>query len=116
MIQGTRTFRAPVAGIGMRQHASLGNEPLSANLFRSMAVVLLIALTVSFGVSELFHWRISHEKTTLEQLQSVRRDVGSENISLLATRARLMSRDHVEAVVGARMQLYRPENSQLHRL
>jgi hypothetical protein len=116
MIQGTRTFRAPVAGIGMRQHASLGNEPLSVNLLRSMAVVLCITVAVSFGVSQLFNWRISNERTTLEQLQSVRRDVGTENISLLAARARLMSKDHVEAVVGARMQLYRPENGQLHRL
>jgi hypothetical protein len=116
MIQGTRTFRAPAAGIGIRQHASLGNEPLSVNLLRSMAVVLLVAVAVSFGMSQLFHWRISHETATLEQLQSVRRDVGSRNISLLAARAGLMSKDHVEAVVGVRMQLYRPENTQLHRL
>ena len=116
MMQNIRTFRTPAAAFGMRQHVSSVEEPLSGNMIRPMVVVLLVAITVVFSMSQLFHWRISHELTTLEQLQSVRRDVGSENISLLAARAQLMSTDHVEAVVAARMQLYRPEKGQVHRL
>ena len=81
-----------------------------------MVVVLLAAMAVVFTMSQFLHWRIEHEKATLDQLQSVRRDVGSENIRLLAARARLMSAHHVEAVAAVRLQLYRPEKGQLHRL
>ncbi len=116
MMQNIRTFRTPAAALGMRQHVSSGEEALSGSMIRPMAVVLLVAITVVFIMSQFFHWRIVHETTTLEQLQSVRRDVGSENISLLAARARLMLTDHVEAVAAVRLQLYRPETGQLHRL
>jgi len=115
MIQGTRTFRTP-AVLGMRQQVSAVEEPLSVHLIRSMAVILLIAITAVFAVSEFMHWRIGGAQATLAQLQSVRREVGSESISLLAARARLMSNDHVAAIAAARLQLYRPEAGQLHRL
>lgn len=116
MIQGIRTFRAPAASFGIRrQVATVRQEPLSKNLLRPFVIVLLTALAVGICMSQLLHWRIAQNQTTLEQLQSIRRDVGSENIRLLAARARLMSRQHVEAVVGVRLQLYRPEARQLHR-
>ena len=116
MIQNIRTFRTPAAALGMRQHVSSAEESLSGNMIRPMAVVLLAAITIVFIMSQFFHWRIGHERATLEQLQSVRRNVGTENISLLAARARLMSTSHVEAVAAVRLQLYRPETGQLHRL
>lgn len=116
MIQAIRTFRTPAASLGIRQHVLSGEEALSGNMIRPMAVVLLVAITVVFIMSQFFHWRIGHERTTLEQLQSVRRDVGSENIRLLAARAGLMSTGHVEAVAAVRLQLYHPETGQLHRL
>ena len=116
MIQGIRTFRTPAAALGMRQYVSSGEEALSGSMIRPMAVVLLVAITVVFIMSQFFYWRIGHERTTLEQLQSVRRDVGSENMSLLAARARFMSTGHMEAVSAVRLQLYPPEKGQLHRL
>ena len=117
MIQGIRTFRTPVASFGLRrQMATVRQEPLSRNLIKPSVVVVLAALAVVVALSQLFHWRIVHEQRTLEQLQTIRRDVGSENIRLLAARARLMSRHHVAAVAGVRLQLYSPEKRQLHRL
>ena len=116
MIQAIRTFRTPVAALGMRQHVSSGKGALSGNMMRPMAVVLLVAIAVVFVMSQFLHWRIGHQRTTLKQLQSVRRDVGSENISLLAARARLMSTGRLEAVAAVRLKLYRPEKGQLHRL
>ncbi len=116
MIQNVPTFRTPAAAMGMRQSVSSADEPLSANMARPMAIILMAAMVVVFVVSQFLHWQISQERTTLEQLQTVRRDAGTENISLLAARARLMSTDNLEAVAGARLQLYRPEARQLHRL
>jgi len=117
MIQGIRTFRPPVASVGLRrQVAAVRHEPLSRNVIRPSVIIVLAALAVVVGMSQLLHWRIVHEQRTLEQLQSIRREVGSENIRLLAARARLMSPQHVEAVAGVRLQLYRPDARQLHRL
>jgi hypothetical protein len=79
-------------------------------------MILLATITIVFTLSQFLHWRIDNNRATLDQLQSVRRDVGSKNISLLAARARLMSTGHVEAVAAARLQLYRPEKGQQHRL
>ena len=81
-----------------------------------MVMILLAAIGVVFTMSQFLHWRIDNNRATLDQLQSVRRDVGSKNISLLAARARLMSVSHVETVAAERLQLYRPEKGQQHRL
>ena len=106
MIQGIRTFRPPVASVGLRrQVAAVRHEPLSRNVIRPSVIIVLAALAVVVGMSQLLHWRIVHEQRTLEQLQSIRREVGSENIRLLAARARLMSPQRVEAVAGVRLQL-----------
>ncbi len=117
MMQSIRTFRTPATTFGMRQRVAAGREEaLSGNVFRPMLMILLPALVVTFLCSQFLHGRIDNNREILTQLQSVRRDVGSENISLLAARARLMSVNHVEAVAAARLQLYRPEKGQLHRL
>ena len=117
MMQNIRTFRTPATTFGMRQRVASGREEaLSSNLIRPLSLVLLTALGVTFLFSHFLHSRIDNNRETLAQLQSMRRDVGSENISLLAARARLMSASHVEAVAAARLQLYRPEKGQLHRL
>lgn len=117
MIQTIRTFRAPATAFGMRQRVAAGREEaLTGNLIRPLFLILLSVLAVTFLFSQFLHGRIDNNRETLAQLQSVRRDVGSENISLLAARARLMSASNVEAVAAARMQLYRPEKGQLHRL
>ena len=117
MIQSIRTFRAPAATFGIRQRVASGREDISSEkLVRPMVMIFLAAIVVVFTISQLFHWRIENNRATLEQLQSVRMNVGSENISLLAARARLMSVSHIEAVAAARLQLYRPEKGQQHRL
>ncbi len=117
MMQSIRTFRTPATAFGMRQRVAAGREEaLTGNLLRPLSLILLSALTVTFLFSQFLHGRIDNNGQVLAQLQSARRDVGSENISLLAARARLMSESHVEAVAGAHLQLYRPEKGQLHRL
>jgi hypothetical protein len=117
MIQSIRTFRAPVATLGMRQRLSAGRgEPLSRDLIRPVALVVVIAVVAVFSISQFFHWGFESNRETLTQLQSVRKIAGSENISLLAVRARLMSKTHVEAVAAARLQLFSPEKGQLHHL
>jgi len=116
MIQNVRTFRSPAAVVGMRQSISSAEESLSANMARPVLIVLLAAIAVVSVTSQFLQWQISHERAALEQLQAVRRDVGGENISLLAARAQLMSSGNLEAVAAARLQLYRPESGQVHRL
>lgn len=117
MLQNIRTFRTPAASLGLRrQVVSVREKPLSKNLIRPMVVVVCTALAVVVGMGQLLHWRIVQEQVALEQLQSIRGDVGSENIRLLAARARLMSPEHVEAVAAVQLQLYRPDDRQIHHL
>ncbi|RUM36435.1 MAG: hypothetical protein DSY58_05310 [Desulfobulbus sp.] len=117
MMHNTRTFRAPVATVGLRQRVALGREePLSRGLIHSVALVVVIAVVAVFGISQFIHWGYESNAETLTQLQSVRKTVGSEKISLLAARAQLMSESHVEAVAAARFQLFLPEKGQLHQL
>ena len=117
MMQSIRTFRAPVVNLGIRQRVAAGGEEVSSEkLLQPMVIILLAAIAVVFAMSQFLHWRIESNRATLDQLQSVRRNVGSENISLLAARARLMSVSHIEAVAAARLELYRPEKGQQHRL
>lgn len=117
MMQSTRTFRAPVANLRIRQRVSSAREEISSEkLVRPMVMILLVTIGVVFSMNQFLNWRIDNIGGTLDQLQALRRNAGSENMSLLAARARLMSTSHIEAVAEARLQLYLPEKGQLHRL
>ncbi len=117
MMQNIRTFRAPATTLGMRQRVIPGRqEPLSRDLTRAVAIVVVMAVMAVSSISQFIHWRYESDLETLAQLQSVRKTVGTENISVLAARARLLSKSHVEAVAAARLQLYSPEKGQLHHL
>ena len=117
MMQSIRTFRTPAATLTIRQRVASDREDISLEkLSRPVIMILLTAFVVVAAMSQLVHWRIENNRTTLNQLQSVRRNVGSENISLLAERARLMSESNIVAVAEKHLHLYRPEKGQQHRL
>ncbi len=117
MMQNIRTFRAPVTTLGMRQRVvSRRQEPMSRDLVRAIAIVVVMAVMAVGCISQFIHWRYESDLETLAQLQSVRKTMGTENINVLAARARLLSKSHVEAVAAARLQLFRPEDGQLHHL
>jgi cell division protein FtsL len=81
-----------------------------------MVIVLVAATVVVIALSQFLHWQIIREQGLLNQLQTVRTAKGSDNMALLAERAKLTSKTHVAAVAGARLGLYLPADGQVHRL
>ncbi len=117
MNQGIRTLRTPSAGLGIRQQvASVRREELTANLVRPMVIVLLVATAVVIALSQFLHYQIVREQGLLNQLQTVRMSKGTDNMALLAERAKLTSQSHLEAVAAARLDLFPPSGGQVHRL
>jgi hypothetical protein len=117
MIQGTRAFRTPVVGLNMRQQvASARHDELTSRLVRPMGIVLLAAIVTVFALSQFLHWQIVREQGLLQQVEAIRTTKGSDNMNLLAQRAKLMSKAHIKAVAAARLDLYPPARGQVHRL
>ena len=117
MIQGIRTYQTPAAALGMRQKVATGRkERLSRDLVRSVVFVVGLTALVVLGLSQVVHWGFAGNMERLSRLQDVHKTVVNENISLLAARGRLISKQHIQKVAESRLQLFKAESSQLHRL
>ena len=117
MIQGIRTYQTPAAALGVRQKVATGRkETLSRDLVRPVALVVGIAVLAVLGLSQVVHWGFAGNMERLSRLEAVHKTVADENISLLAARGRLISKKHIQEVAAARLQLFKAEDSQLHRL
>jgi len=119
MIAGisAKVFRPHAVTFGMRQHvASRTNPVMSKQVARQVTLVLVVSLFVVFTVSQFMHWYIMSSASQLKQLQSVRNITGSENISLLAQRAQMTSREYVVEKAGSKFELILPGKHQVNRL
>lgn len=119
MIAGiqSRMFRSPALSAGIRQQIAVRSEwAISKRLAKLVALILCLSLFVVFAFSQLMHRQILSSVDRLEQLQSVRNHFGSENISLLAARAHLTSKDSVVDRAGRKYHLYIPKKEQVRRL
>jgi len=118
MRQGIQTFRAPAVGLRLRQQVvATRRKPLSTRLTRLMGIVLLAAIVFVLSVSQFFHWQITQEMATVAQLQSVAQVKEQNHKALLDERTALRSEQHIAAVVGARLNMYRADlNKQVHHL
>jgi hypothetical protein len=112
-----RMFRAHTMTVGLRQQVVVRTNPvMSKRVARCVTLILCVTILVVFSVSQFLHWRIVSSLNQLDQLQSVRNQNGSENISLLARKARLASKEYVATQVSTKFQLFVPGKDQVHRL
>ena len=112
-----RPYRCQAGTLGRRRRVSANTAgALSVRLRRAVIIALCAALFLVVACGQLFHWRIMSAHQTTQQLQSVSVALDAENANLLAQRARLMSRKHVEAVAAVRLDLHAPVQGQVHRL
>ncbi len=116
MNQSVQVFRPAVAHVGMHRRAAAEREELSERFLRQLTVLVVSAVVVVSALSMFLHSRVNSELAVLEQVQTMRRELGNENISLLAARAELSSLAHVQKIASARLGLYLPGNGQEHRL
>lgn len=119
MIAGisSRIFRPQSVTVGMRQHVvSRTNPVMSRQVAGKVAMILCVGIFIVFAFSQVMRWQIASSVSELEQLQTVRKEAGSENISLLAQRAQLVSRDYIAEQVGTKFQIFTPRKDQIKRL
>lgn len=85
-------------------------------LQRPLAVILIAAVVVVAGVSQLFSWQIQSAQKTLQQVQQRQNVLDDSHMALLAKRAQLTSESHIQALAGARLELYMPSKGQVHKM
>jgi len=119
MITGisSRMFRPHTMTIGVRQQVvARTNSVMSKRVAGKVTMILCAGIFVVFVFSQFMRWQIVASTNQLEQLQAVRNQSGSENISLLAKRAQLVSKDYIVNRVEAKFQLFVPGKDQTQRL
>ncbi|HBI16057.1 MAG TPA: hypothetical protein DDY20_11175 [Desulfobulbaceae bacterium] len=110
-------FRGHALSVGIRQQVSARYEwSMSRRLARLVTLILCLSLLVVFAFSQLMHRQINSSVNRLEQLQSERSHFGNENISLLAARANLTSKERVLDRAGQKYRLFMPKKEQVRRL
>lgn len=103
--------------VGMRQQVSARTNPVMSKVVaRKVTMILCAGIFVVLVFSQFMRWQIVASINQLEQLQTVRNNAGSENISLLAKRAQLVSKDYIVDHVGTKLQLFVPGKDQIQRL
>lgn len=113
----SRSYRCQTMATGLRQDIASGHtKEMSAQLRRAMCIVLGVALFIVLACGQFFHWKIMVSEQVVDQVQVEASTLGTENINLLAKRARLLSPAHVEAMAAVRLGLHAPAKSQVHRL
>jgi len=101
----------------MRQQVATRSDwTMSARLAKLVTFILCVSLFIVFAFSQLMHWHINSTVNKLDKLQSVRSQVGSENIALLAARAQLTSKEYIVEQAGKRYNLFIPQKDQIRRL
>lgn len=114
---GSRTYRPHTVTIGMRQQVVARTNPvMSKRVAGKVTLIICAGVFIVFAFSQFMRWQIVSSVNQLEQLQTVRNKMGSENISLLAKRAQLISKEHIVEKVGARFQLIIPHKDQIQKL
>jgi len=113
----SRMFRPQTINVGIRQQVIARTNPvMSRQVARRVALMLCIGIFVVFVFSQFMRWQIVASVNQLEELQTARNRIGNENISLLAKRAQLISREYIIDQVGTRFQLFIPHKDQMQRL
>ena len=119
MITGmsSRIFRPHTMTVGMRQQVVARTNPvMSKQVAGKVAVILCTGIFIVFAFSQIMRWQIVASVNQLGQLQDARNKAGSENISLLAKRAQLLSSEYVMERVGSKFQLFVPNKDQIKKL
>ncbi len=111
-----RSFRPQSAPVGVRQRIARPRVSWSAELLQALALRLLLLLVLVLAAGQFLQWRTSAVAEQVAALEKVRAGLGSVHMDLLATRAKLASRQRVTAVAAVKFGLMEPKKGQVHRL
>ena len=91
-------------------------QEISRPLKRAMLIAAGVAVFAVLALSQVIAWQVGRIMDHQEILQEKTDSLNSEQINLLARRAKLRSPEHVEALAAVRLGLRVPADSQVHRL
>lgn len=86
------------------------------HLQRPLTIILIAVILAVAGASQLFSWQIQRVQKTLQQVQQQQKMLNDSHVVLLAKRAQLTSESHIQALAGARLELYVPAKGQVHKM
>ena len=103
--------------VGIKQQVvARPHHVMSRRGARKVTMILCAGIFVVIVFSQFMRWQITTTINELEQLQNIRNSTGSENISLLDERAKLISKEYIAEKVGSKLQLFMPDKDQIRRL
>lgn len=113
-----RTYRPRQMATMREEQQEKARNPwrMSGALQRFAVVSCLVALVAGLVVTQLFYGRMMEMRAKAEKLQGTNTQIYTQNVSLLAQRAQLSSKDRVMAVAGAKLQLFEPDQRQVRRM
>ena len=113
-----RTYRPRQMAAMREEQVEKSRNPLclSGALRRFAVAACLVALVAGLVITQLFYGQMMEMRAKAEQLQGANTRIYNQNVSLLAQRAQLSSKDRVLAVAGIRLQLFEPDQRQVRRM
>ncbi len=99
-----------------RQEKARNPLPMSGALRRFAVVSCLVALVAGLLITQFFYGQMMEMRAKAEKLQGANTQIYTQNVSLLAQRAQLSSKDRMVAVAGAKLQLFEPDQRQVRRM
>jgi uncharacterized protein HemX len=89
---------------------------LSAAQCKLIGMVVVVALVVGFGLTQVLHGRMVELRAKADQLQASNTAIANENIRLLAARAQVASKTQVTALAKTKLKLFEPDQGQVRRM
>ena len=113
-----RTYRPRQMATMREEQVEKSRNPLhlSGALRRFAVAACLVALVAGLVITQLFYGQMMEMRAKAEQLQGANNRIYTQNVSLLAQRAQLSSKDRMVAVAGAKLQLFEPDQRQVRRM
>lgn len=113
----SRVYRPQAATLGTRRQVSTPFRALILKQhIKQICFILLAGIISLFAANYFLNINLSHKTEKLQQAQSIRYQLGNQNIGLLANRARLMSASHINEIAAEKYSLFLPDKDQIHRL
>ncbi len=90
--------------------------PAALEAARPVGIVAGVALVFTLCLNQLVSWQVNKVEQQINMAISQEKELSNERIRLLSMRARLSSAEHIQAVAGVRLDLYKPEKGQVHKM
>ncbi len=115
-ITNPRIYRPQPATLKIQQHVATPFwTAVSKHTFKQICAILIASIVFHLAANHILETNQNQKNVQIQHLQTSYYQAGDENITLLTTRAKLMSRTHVQEIAKSKFGLFSPEKTQVHR-